>query len=143
MSTKSCLAILLALLALVMQGEPCFAFCFSRWMVRVFNDMKNREKLFIHCKSRDNDLGLHNLNVGRQLTWKFRENLWSSTLFWCYIRNQNRHVSLEVFNAYDPNLYYKCKGLECIWSIREDGIYVRNKALGNQFEFIGKWELGW
>lgn len=142
-STKSCLPFVLVLLALAMQGQPCFAFRFSRWTVRVFNDMKNGEMLSIHCKSKDDDLGLRYLDVRTQFTWSFRENLWSSTLFWCYIRNQDDHVSLEVFNAYEPNLYYRCKSFEYIWSIREDGIYVLNKAFDNQFELIGKWESGW
>ncbi|KAE8650839.1 hypothetical protein Csa_023860, partial [Cucumis sativus] len=54
----------------------------------------NGETLSIHCKSKDDDLGLHYLDIGKQFTWSFRENLWSSTLFWCYIRNQDNHVSL-------------------------------------------------
>lgn len=138
---KSCLALVLVL-ALTL-AEPCFSFRFSPWRVRVFNNMTNGQTVSIHCKSKDDDLGQHNLEVGKELTWGFRENILSSTLFWCYIRNQHDHVSLEVFNAKDYNLYYRCKGLECIWSIRDDGIYQRNKSRDNKFYLRAKWEPGW
>lgn len=139
---KYCMALLLVVTLLSV--DPCFgSLPFEAWTVQVHNDMKRGRTLFLHCKSRDNDLGRHNLGVGKKFTWNFKVNLFSSTLFWCYMRDQRgRHVSLDVFNARDDGfLYGKCweDYHNCIWSVRDDGIYIMN-TWDEKFEFVAKWE---
>ncbi|XP_022931006.1 S-protein homolog 1-like [Cucurbita moschata] len=137
---RSCLALLLVL-AFVM-SESCFAYRFDAWRIRVFNDMSHGETLKIHCKSKDDDLGRQTLKVGNNIKWEFRENVWLTTLFWCNIYSPHGHAALEVFNSRDPVLYFRCHGFVCIWSIRDDGIYVRNSSQNNNYELIAKWERG-
>jgi hypothetical protein len=56
----------------------------------IVNDMSGGQKvLFIHCKSRDDDLGMHNLVVGGKFSLSFRPNFWGTTLYWCYMRADN------------------------------------------------------
>lgn len=140
---KYCMALLLVVV--LVRVEPCFGgIPFEPWEVKVVNNMTSGGTLFLHCKSKDDDLGQHNLRVGKYFTWRFRINISSSTLFWCYMRNKHgRHVSLDVFNAKDDDLlYYKCwEGRVCIWSVRDGGIYVRNDWNDDKFDFVAKWEV--
>ncbi|CAN0924482.1 S-protein homolog 74 [Linum grandiflorum] len=77
----------------------------------------------VHCQSKDNDLGVHNVPVKHEFAWSFKRNLVGTTLFWCYLAApNNRHASFDVFNEklldleIDNTLY---------WTAKEDGIYIR------------------
>ncbi|KAI9185099.1 hypothetical protein LWI28_004114 [Acer negundo] len=48
--------------------------------------------LYVHCKSRDNDLGLQNLTAGAEFEWHFKLNFSGSTLFWCYWRPEKGNI---------------------------------------------------
>lgn len=140
MNLKYCMA-LVWVLALLIMLKICLASPFERWSVQVSNDMKSGEKLFLHCKSKDDDLGKHYMTTGQQFSWKFRENLWQNTLFWCYMGKINHHVSLEVFwpeAIRDPWLRHRCQGQVCYWSARDDGIYIKNVP-ENKFEHHANW----
>lgn len=136
---KSCLA-LLWIFAFVMV-QSCFAAPLERWTVQIFNDMQSHQTLILRCKSKDDDLGQQNLKFGEQFSWKFRVNLWQTTLYWCSLHNQHSHVSFEAFwPESDDWLSYRCDGQTCIWSVRDDGIYLKNVPQ-NKFELQTKWEL--
>ncbi|CAK9323602.1 unnamed protein product [Citrullus colocynthis] len=117
---------------------------FEHWGVEVSNEMQNGQTLFLQCKSKDDDLGKQYLKHGQKFSWKFRENLWQNTLYWCYMSNDHNHVSLEVFwpeSASNPWLAYRCRDNVCYWSARNDGIYIYNVP-ENKFEFHSKWLAG-
>ncbi|KAF5178623.1 hypothetical protein FRX31_031794 [Thalictrum thalictroides] len=104
--------------------------------VRVFNSLSSNHKLDIHCKSKDNDLGLHTLSYKHEFSWHFHVNIWGSTLFWCKMGwRDNRGVYVNgSFNIYDYNKdKYKCGDIPnqsgpvshvCGWYVHKDGLYL-------------------
>lgn len=135
--------VIMALLAMV---QTSFAAPFQHWTVQISNDMQSKQTLFLHCKSKDNDLGQQNLGFEQTFSWKFRENLWQTTLYWCYMhKKEQNHIALEVFWPESESkswLSHRCEGEGCFWSVRDDGIYVKNNP-ENKFEFHAKWLPGW
>lgn len=114
---------------------------FTRWHVYVVNGLSNSETLFLHCKSKDDDLGARNLSAGTNFTWSFQQNWFRTTLFWCYMsKKDNAHVAFKVFWQ-DVLLFHMCSWKNCIWTAKDDGIYIRNFAT-NSDEFHGEWKPG-
>ncbi|KAK0571158.1 hypothetical protein LWI29_011910 [Acer saccharum] len=58
----------------------------------------NAKSLYIHCSSKDNNIGEYWLAVGQTISWSFRENAFSTTLFHCYAQWGNK---IKRFNAYE------------------------------------------
>ncbi|CAL0312156.1 unnamed protein product [Lupinus luteus] len=88
--------------------------------VSVKNDLGNGIILFLHCKSRDNDLGVHSLAYGQSQTWSFRLNVIGSTLFFCRVTWNNVDRSLEIYNANTDDA--QCLS-QCYRSVTLDGIF--------------------
>ncbi|KAI9173792.1 hypothetical protein LWI28_006582 [Acer negundo] len=84
----------------------------------------NVKSLYIHCSSKDNDIGEHWLAVGQTSQWSFDVNVFTSTLFHCYAQwgNKKKH-----FNAYEwEGQTGKCcadKG-RVTWVLQEDGLHA-------------------
>ncbi|KOM57721.1 hypothetical protein LR48_Vigan11g075400 [Vigna angularis] len=106
----------------------------SKKTVRVENDLTNGISVFLHCKSRDDDLGEHVLENGQYQEWRFRNNIAHSTLFWCAMRASNVQSSFDVYSYKADNAV--CD--QCNRSLRNDGLYFYN-------QFENKWEkkLSW
>ena len=62
------------------------------------NFHSNVNSLYVHCRSKDDDIGEHWLAVGQIIAWSFHENVWSTTLFHCYAQWGNQK---KYFNAYE------------------------------------------
>ncbi|MBA0730435.1 hypothetical protein Goshw_019836 [Gossypium schwendimanii] len=120
---------------------------FTRWHVYVVNGLSDGRMLFVHCKSRDNDLGSRNLDVGTNFTWSFQQHIFRRTLFWCYVSKDDNdydgggaHASFKVFWQ-DVLLFHKCSWKDCIWIAKDDGIYIKNVPR-NADEFRWQWKPG-
>lgn len=102
---------------------------FVKWHVYIVNGLRNNQNLLAHCKSADDDLGVRNLSQGSNFTWSFRTDFAHSTLFWCHVKKDNNNAcesaTFDVF-WYDERLFQKCDWKKCIWSARDDGIYLTN-----------------
>ncbi|KAF2619805.1 hypothetical protein F2Q68_00038298 [Brassica cretica] len=46
--------------------------------------------LTVHCKSKDNDLGVHMVAANTDYHFTFQSNLWKSTLFFCSFQWNNQ-----------------------------------------------------
>ncbi|KAL2342385.1 hypothetical protein Fmac_003670 [Flemingia macrophylla] len=91
--------------------------------VRVKNDLNNGIIIYLHCRSKDDDLGQHSLLVGEQQAWSFQENIFATTLFWCTLVAENWTFKFDVFSAKkDSNCIDECNR-----SIRSDGAYFWNQ----------------
>lgn len=113
----------------------------TKWKVTVANQLSSGHTLLVHCKSKDDDLGDHMLQVGQSFSWKFKVNFLANTLFWCNLRtSSNKHVSMEVFwpESHDW-LGYRCNYETCNWDARDNGIYLENLPK-NVDEFVRNWE---
>ncbi|CAI0394808.1 unnamed protein product [Linum tenue] len=71
--------------------------------------------LIVHCRSKDNDLGAHAVDVGATIHWSFGPNLFGGTLFWCKLAVQDKRIS---FVAYEQGV--ENRG---IWFVHDDGVY--------------------
>ncbi|MBA0844825.1 hypothetical protein Goarm_022543, partial [Gossypium armourianum] len=67
------------------------------WHVHAVNDLSDGKILLVHCKSKDDNLGIHNLTVGSEFSWKFKQQILGATLFWCYMAYDNFYASFDVF----------------------------------------------
>lgn len=114
---------------------------FSEWTIGIVNQLGSNQKLFAHCKSKDDDLGDHTVEVGQTYQWHFKENALSTTLFWCTLRTPtNLHLSFEVFwREKGEWLGSRCNFRACLWYARDDGIYLLNIPQSS-YELIHKWE---
>ncbi|XP_022155209.1 S-protein homolog 1-like [Momordica charantia] len=111
------------------------------WRVYVANGLSS-EILFLHCKSKDTDIGERNLDLGAQIQWKFQVNFWGTTLYWCFMRKGSDSVSLDVFWVERKTSWLRPRcapqTMSCIWIAKDDGIYIRNLS-ENVDEVIHKW----
>ncbi|KAK8479354.1 hypothetical protein V6N12_074553 [Hibiscus sabdariffa] len=115
---------------------------YQTWHVHAVNGLSNNKILLIHCKSRDDDLGERNLTAGNEFQWKFKTNVFGTTLFWCFMASRSDHVHAK-FNVFLDNedLFYRCNWKNCIWIAKDDGIYLKNIPEGYD-EFRFAWERG-
>lgn len=91
--------------------------------VRIVNNLNNGERLNFRCQSKNDDLGVRSLAVNEQFEFGFRVNFWGRTLFFCHLWFLDKQAS---FVAYKSNLDFQteCGGAHCIWTAREDGVYL-------------------
>lgn len=141
MKKKHFLACLLVF-ALAILFEPTNATEFHKWQIHVLNELSNDQMLFVHCKSRDDNLGQHNVSVGNEFNWSFRVNFWNTTLFWCFLRKPNaQSVSFEAFWIEKTSiwLFYRCYDSNCIWTAKDDGVYLRDNPARRDV-LVHKWK---
>ncbi|XP_057418805.1 S-protein homolog 29-like [Lotus japonicus] len=90
-------------------------------LVRVENDLDTT--LYVHCKSKDDDLGEHYLKPGQYTQWQFRDNFWGTTLFWCNFSWNNVQKRFDVYDFHED----ECD-LQCYRKIKLDGAYFYGGA---------------
>ncbi|XP_022137291.1 S-protein homolog 1-like [Momordica charantia] len=113
----------------------------SHWQVTIRNYLKGSANLTVHCKSKDDDLGEHVIEFRGRYEWKFKENFWQTTLFWCNFKSMYGHASGEVFWPEKSDwLAYRCDFSNCIWVARGDqGIYLAHVPQ-RTFELKYRWQ---
>ncbi|KAJ9182190.1 hypothetical protein P3X46_006213 [Hevea brasiliensis] len=134
------LALLLVLALIASEPWPCHAVkgIFPKYHVHIVNNLTNNI-LNLHCKSKDDDLGPHALPVNTEFHFSFRVNLFGTTLFWCNFNWGNgRGGGYKVF-WYGKGLARKCNYKNCIWSARDDAIYLMN-FFANKYEKYYDWQ---
>ena len=78
------------------QSDSKYSLRGTLWEVTILNKM-NGLAMLVHCKSKDDDLGEHQIGPGGNFNWSFRENFWQTTLYWCNFKSILGHASGEVF----------------------------------------------
>ncbi|GFP91874.1 hypothetical protein PHJA_001331600 [Phtheirospermum japonicum] len=75
--------------------------------------------LFVHCKSKDDNLGNHTLMPGQSWGFSFCDKF-LSTLFICELHwNGLYRNNIVAFNA--KWFFYPCDGYKCIWTVSASG----------------------
>ncbi|GLU07862.1 hypothetical protein SLE2022_248010 [Rubroshorea leprosula] len=133
---------LFLLLSLTMTHSS-LAFVIDRntYHVHIVNNL-SRDLLTLSCKSKDDNLGLHELGIGQSFSFKFHVNLFKTTLFWCNFDwgEKDHWNSIKVF-YYDELFLQYCDYQNCNWSARDDGIYLQNLRREHQpFELMYSWK---
>lgn len=100
--------------------------------------------LNIHCRSRDDDLGVRTLKPGDKYNFSFHENFFGTTHFYC------RFTWGQMYSQFD--VFYKRKSpcrfnkpfktdIYCTWLVKDSAIYLaRTKNPSpNDFRFAYTW----
>ena len=104
--------------------------------LKITNALKSREQITIHCKSGDDDLGVHNLTAWTDFDFKFRPNFWETTLFYCSFQLPD---AFHYFDIYvDKRDRKKCNLTECLWLVMEQYMCMFN-YLTQKYDFCYEW----
>ncbi|GER50095.1 plant self-incompatibility protein S1 family [Striga asiatica] len=91
--------------------------------VHIVNGLEKRPKLMkVHCRSADDDLGTHVLWVDQEYFWRFKINVFGSTLFYCDVKRGQRPKHFVAFNTSVEGLSCFKTG-QCYWLIADKGFY--------------------
>ncbi|PIA36549.1 hypothetical protein AQUCO_03300023v1 [Aquilegia coerulea] len=113
--------------------------------VFIENELGPNNTLTVHCKSKDDDLGEHNVDFQDNYEWSFYENFFFTTLYWCRIWWYDHHQLVWVHNdMFDSNndeedlgCEYKGTMYSCVRRAQWDGIYF--VQLNGEFKKIYNW----
>uniref|UniRef100_A0A5B7BUF0 S-protein homolog n=1 Tax=Davidia involucrata TaxID=16924 RepID=A0A5B7BUF0_DAVIN len=86
----------------------------------------------IHCKSKDDDLGIHVLQTNQSFEWSFKNNIWGTTRFYCYL---NCNLGNTSFDVYRQGM---CGG-HCFWFVRPVGICLQVQNMRRYRSCCYKW----
>ncbi|CAJ1978379.1 unnamed protein product [Sphenostylis stenocarpa] len=87
--------------------------------MRIVNNLSDNQPLNVHCKSKDDDLNNHVIYRGQSFRWRFRPNIWGTTLFFCHFSWAGGEGSYDIYkNRRD---YDRCKHA-CNWYVTQEGI---------------------
>ncbi|XP_027169331.1 self-incompatibility protein S1-like [Coffea eugenioides] len=102
---------------------------------KVHVHIQNRQgkNINLHCRSKDDDLGYHNIENGTEYSWSFRPNFWYTTLFYCAVLMDPDPVWYH-FDAYRQSRdSYRCES-QCSWAI------LKHHTLIGYNQKTGNWE---
>lgn len=109
----------LMLLGCVCQAIESNLFKHAEATVQITNGLPGRVDLTIHCKSKDNDLGVQVIAPNSSWHFRFRPNsVFLNTLFFCSFQWPGQ---FRYFNIYDEDRDLHDCGKLCLWSIVPDG----------------------
>ncbi|EYU39654.1 hypothetical protein MIMGU_mgv11b017487mg [Erythranthe guttata] len=74
----------------------------EEYEVHVTNRLPSPQ-LRLHCASKNDDLGYHNIDRDYDFNWRFCENWTGNTLFFCHLWWNNNDVAFDVFKSHDDN----------------------------------------
>ncbi|XP_073282875.1 S-protein homolog 2-like, partial [Primulina huaijiensis] len=77
----------------------------------------NSDPLQIHCASKNNDLGFHNLTTNQEFNWSFCTRVFGRTLFFCHFWWGKKDVQFDVFK---DSWAKRCSGDQCYWAAKSD-----------------------
>ncbi|KAE9600915.1 putative plant self-incompatibility S1 [Lupinus albus] len=83
--------------------------------VYIRNDLGNGTLLTVHCKSKDEDLGVHKLHYKKEFKFQFRPNIWGTTLYFCHLTWHGKSHRIDAFDN-DRDIFF-CKDLK--WSVKK------------------------
>ncbi|GAV83696.1 Self-incomp_S1 domain-containing protein [Cephalotus follicularis] len=73
----------------------------------------------IHCKSKDDDVGIHVIPVRQSYDLSFRVNVMGSTLFFCSVTSQRGSINFDLYNA--KRDMKRCP-TQCNWIVAKVGL---------------------
>ncbi|CAN1169760.1 S-protein homolog 1 [Linum perenne] len=93
--------------------------------VHLVNELTGGKVMKVHCKSKDDDMGIHDVPAGSEYQWKFKPSVFGGTLFWCHVATVNKPQI--VYDAYyeDGKLWQRVHMDNQYWVVKDSGIYLR------------------
>lgn len=122
--------VLLNILIISLLFTTCLSISFplpNKMHVTITNRLPGSDPpLYLHCKSRDNDLGTHILLFNQSYDWSFRMNWPKTTLFSCDFWWLGQHQGFVVF---DEDIQIIVHNNQISYEVRNDGFYLFVKGL--------------
>lgn len=87
--------------------------------VTILNQLAIDEQLTLHCKSGDDDLGTHVIQYGQEYQFKFRPNLFGSTLYFCGMSWSGGSKVFDVYKFIRDKR--RCCG-DVHWDVQKSGM---------------------
>ncbi|XP_010543573.1 PREDICTED: pumilio homolog 15-like [Tarenaya hassleriana] len=111
------------ILAALFMNVTDVAGLFEKERVEIKNKLRYNKILKLHCKSRDDDLGVHLIPPWGTYEIVFHDNLFYRTLFWCNLWQGPHYKHHQAFAVYDSNRgIVPKKGNKIVWEVIEYGI---------------------
>ncbi|KAK7264828.1 hypothetical protein RJT34_32440 [Clitoria ternatea] len=104
--------------------------------VSIKNKLGSGKNMTLHCQSKDNDLGTHDIADGDEYGWEFSDNVFGTTLFFCDLGWEK--VADYHFNTYSFGRDFVRCNAGCSWLVSAEGIYGLNGQTG-LWEFMYHW----
>lgn len=110
--------LLLCILAVASASKNVLFIPTQHTIVTINNTLVGNEDLKIHCKSKEDDLGVHVLKKHETFHWSFWISVFGNTQFFCSF--QWGKSPLQYFDMYIENRdWLTCES--CNWYIKENG----------------------
>ncbi|OVA13271.1 Plant self-incompatibility S1 [Macleaya cordata] len=96
--------------------------------VWVNNNLYPGTDMFLHCKSKDDDLGVHQIAYDTGYSWSFHDDFFDRTKFVCDIWWFDPNNGGKLVNGTDLNIYKSYRditecGHKCFRFVKPDGVY--------------------
>ncbi|KAK8526976.1 hypothetical protein V6N13_084848 [Hibiscus sabdariffa] len=93
--------------------------------VKITNKIQAGKDLIVHCKSKDDDLGVRVVPYGSNFEFKFHPSFFGVTLFFCGMQWDGSGAVFR-FDIYDQKRDNPRCGKHCEWDIYPDGPCILN-----------------
>lgn len=90
---------------------------FLKTKVEINNRLNGGLTLRLHCKSKDHDLGNKTLSPDSSWSFKFRPNIFGSTLFFCHFLWAQESHWFDIYDDYRDGVRQGNPCIECTWNI--------------------------
>ncbi|WMV48161.1 hypothetical protein MTR67_041546 [Solanum verrucosum] len=99
-----------------------------KYNVYVWNALPNNSPtLTVHCASKDDDIGFHDIAPTTYINWSFHASTLLKTMFFCHFWWNSNDKAFEVFNDLDTcvkDSNITARATVCQWTVKEDGFYL-------------------
>lgn len=141
-TTKILLSLILLSFCLFPERQVFANFFTDKFHIHVKNGLSDNQNLLrIHCQSKNDDLGFHDLNVGEEFEWSFRVNFQDTTLYFCHFWWKNLDASFDTFNFTFARRFCGTSPNVCYWLVKENGFYfsgLNNPSIGD-YSWTNAW----
>lgn len=93
---------------------------FLKTTVEINNRLSGGLTLILHCKSEDHDLGVKTLAPNSSWSFKFRPNIFGTTLFYCYFRWGQESHWFDIYDDYRDGVRQGNPCIDCEWNIAQN-----------------------
>ncbi|KAF7851098.1 hypothetical protein BT93_L4559 [Corymbia citriodora subsp. variegata] len=100
----------------------------AKTRVQIFNSLPGEVTLTVHCKSKDDDLGFHQIPPNGSWEFHFKANFVGSTLFFCSMQWSDQFHYFDIY--IEKRDYDRCKYV-CPWYVRPSGPCFNNTDCEN------------
>ncbi|KAE9593705.1 putative plant self-incompatibility S1 [Lupinus albus] len=118
--------VLISNLTILSEGKLVF---FPVRHVHIKNNLGDGINLQVHCKSGDDDLGIHNVTYGGDYQFHFRVNAFGTTLFFCGLVWD---AKLHYLNAYIHQRDKERCAPDCFWTVDKNQSCLFNMRTRSQ-----------